>query len=673
MKNKINYLLIAFLSFLLITINAYAKSEKDLEFEALIEMPLDDLMNVVVSVASLENENLIISPAIVSSFKRKDLQSMGLRSLSDILSFFPGFVVNEPLIGQPVVQIRGLADINNQKILFLIDDTPYWLAANGSIPLLGIPFELIEKVEVIRGPGSVIYGTNASAGVIKVVTRKDDINSANFKLGEHDTANITGYQNWQHAPESDALTRFSYEIQTSDGYSANVNSALTGPPGLSPTEDGQVPKSEEIKSLYLSHKRGNFNGFLHASETEKSGASFGSVRTRSVYRENAVMLHGDYTFKQTSMNTKVFAEYNNYYSTLDIDDLLALWSIPGDGEFSYEDDGKDNYRFRGGVQTRLTLSKEHSILLGAEHEKRSTGNYLLLDDNNGNNLNAVPAPGFSTTPGFNGILIHGADESEENTIYAQSDSKINDFRFLLGLRYVDNNKSGSKTIPRLAAVYQLDNTQSLKLLYSVGFNSPTFRQNADVGAFGTSTNTNLEAETVRSYDLAYNYTDNGNLFVANLYYIEARDIIDSVNGLFVNSEDFERSGFELDYQLTRKSWLVYSNISYLEQGKDRKASDPSAAYAPQWNFSLGANYRLKPAHSFGASLRHISRRINSDDNTIVNLDYQFRQARFTVYATIVNIFDEEIMHPDVRTIGTTDITVQAFPERSAYLGIEYRY
>ena len=187
---------------------------------------------------------------------------MRLRSLSDILSFFPGFVVNEPLIGQPVVQIRGLADINNQKILFLIDDTPYWLAANGSIPLLGIPFELIEKVEVIRGPGSVIYGTNASAGVIKVVTRKDDINSANFKLGEHDTANITGYQNWQHAPESDALTRFSYEIQTSDGYSADVNSALTGPPGLSPTEDGQAPKSEETKSLYLSHQRGNFNGFL---------------------------------------------------------------------------------------------------------------------------------------------------------------------------------------------------------------------------------------------------------------------------------------------------------------------------------------------------------------------------------------------------------------------------
>ena len=651
---------------------AFAESA-DPEFETLIEMPIKDLMNVVVSVASLENENLIESPAIVSSFKRKDMQALGLRSLKDILSFFPGFIVNEPFSGAPVVQIRGLMDVNNQKILFLLDDTPYWIAANGNIPLLGIPFELIEKVEVIRGPGSVIYGTNASAGVIKVITRKDETNSANLKFGEHDTAIISGYQKWAHAPNSTWTTRIGYEIQSSDGHSASVENALTGPPGVSPTENGSIPRYEESKSIYLSHQSNNLSGFLHAAETEKSGASLGTVQSNSIYREDTLMLHADYTINREKQTTKLFAEYNNYYSTIEIDDLLILWSIPGDGEFSYEDDGKDNYRFRGGAQTKLKLNDKHTLLLGAEHEKRSTGNYLLLDDNNGNNLNSVPVPGFSTTPGYNGILIHSADESEENTVYAQSDLVLDQYRFLLGIRYVDNNKSGNEIIPRFATVYQLNKSHSLKLLYSVGFNSPTFRQNADVGAFGTSTNTKLEAETVRSYDLAYSYTEEGQLFVANLYHIQARDIIGSSNGIFVNSEEFERSGVEIDYQLTRKTWLMYSNISYLRQGDEMNATDMTAAYAPNWNFSVGANYMLKSSHRLGASLRYISDRINVNDYSLANIDYQFKKNNYTLYATLTNIFDKEIINPDVRTIGTTNIKLQAYPGRSAFLGFEYRY
>ncbi len=645
----------------------------DPDFETLIEMPINDLMNIVVSVASLENESLLESPAIVSSFNRKDMQSMGLRSLKDILSFFPGFIVNEPLSGSPVVQIRGLMDSNNQKILFLIDDTPYWIAATGNIPVLGIPFDLIEKVEVIRGPGSVIYGTNASAGVIKIVTRKDNVNDVNISIGEFKTANVSGYQKWSHGDNPANFTRLAYELQVADGYSASIENALTGPPGMSPTENGKIPRSEETRSVYLNHQRNNFSGFLHAAKTEKSGASLGSIRSKSIYRENTLMFHADYTFGQSDNTTKIFADYNNYYSTIEINDMLILWGIPGDGEFAYDNDGNDNYRMRGGFQTRLKLAAEHFLLIGAEHEKRATGDYLLLDDNNGNNLNAVPTPGFSTTPGYNGVLIHGADEAEESTVYAQTSSHLGDYRLLFGLRYVDNEKSGNKFIPRLSAVYQIDDTQSLKLLYAVGFNSPTFRQNADVGAFGASTNTNLEAERIHSYDLAYSYTSNGQLFVANIFHILAEDIIDSVNGSFVNTDEFERSGVELDYQLTHKHWMMYSNVSYLKQGEDMNPNDLTAAYAPTWNLSLGGNYRIIRPHCLGASIRYVGERINSGGHSLVNMDYQFKQKNYTLFATLVNVLDKHVLHPDVRTIGTTDIRVQAYPERSAFVGIEYRY
>lgn len=139
------------------------------EKDSLYEMSLEALLSV--KVVTGRPQTVLNAPSVVSTLKVDELSDMGVDRLTDMLVFLPGIEVNAAGIGNSPLQIRGISDSFNQKVLFLLNGAPYWMPAHGDIPLNGIPLNSIEKIEVIRGPGSVRYGTNASAGVINIITR----------------------------------------------------------------------------------------------------------------------------------------------------------------------------------------------------------------------------------------------------------------------------------------------------------------------------------------------------------------------------------------------------------------------------------------------------------------------------------------------------------------------
>lgn len=147
------------------------------------DMGLEQLSQLEVSVASGKRDSIVDAPAIVSSYSRADLEKFGIRTLKDMLSFIPGFVRQETYLGTTAVGVRGISDGFNQKLLLLLDETPYWMTSHSDMPLLGIPFESIDHIEVIRGPASVMYGTNASAGIVRVVTRHNDRSALALSAG----------------------------------------------------------------------------------------------------------------------------------------------------------------------------------------------------------------------------------------------------------------------------------------------------------------------------------------------------------------------------------------------------------------------------------------------------------------------------------------------------------
>jgi outer membrane receptor protein involved in Fe transport len=163
------------------------------EFPSYFNMSLQELLQIRVSVASPNSERIINTPAIVSRYDMQDMSGMGLRTLKDLLSFIPGFVLQDSRSGGTTVMIRGLVEAFNQKVLFMLYGVPYWMPSHSEIPLLGMPLEAISHVEVIRGPGAVIYGSNASAGVINIITKQTPQSVVAFSAGSHNKINGGGY------------------------------------------------------------------------------------------------------------------------------------------------------------------------------------------------------------------------------------------------------------------------------------------------------------------------------------------------------------------------------------------------------------------------------------------------------------------------------------------------
>ena len=157
--------------------------------ENLFDMPIEDLMNVEVQKvygASKREQKVTEAPTSITIVTQEEIQRFGYRTLADILegtrSFFTSYDRNYQYVG--IWGFSRPADYNN-RVLVLLDG--YRLNENlgGGSPIgsdLMIDVDLIDHVEIIRGPGSSLYGTNAQFGVVNIVTKSGrDYNTLEVK------------------------------------------------------------------------------------------------------------------------------------------------------------------------------------------------------------------------------------------------------------------------------------------------------------------------------------------------------------------------------------------------------------------------------------------------------------------------------------------------------------
>jgi outer membrane cobalamin receptor len=155
----------------------------------LTEMSLEDLLNLkVLSATKARAMTISNAPGVVYVFTRADFSRLGMKTLRDVLANVPSVQIEEYRSGHSSVWIRGVQERYNDKILWLIDRVPLRDSFYGhqSVDEI-IPLDMVERVEIITGPGSVLYGTNAFAGVVSITTRRSQ------DLGEHQSTARIGY------------------------------------------------------------------------------------------------------------------------------------------------------------------------------------------------------------------------------------------------------------------------------------------------------------------------------------------------------------------------------------------------------------------------------------------------------------------------------------------------
>jgi iron complex outermembrane receptor protein len=139
----------------------------------LADLPLEQLLNITVSSACKKSEKLSGAPAAIFVITAEDIRRSGFSSLPEVLRMVPGLYVAQSNAHTWAISARGFSDMNNNKMLVLIDGRSVYSPLFGGVfwDVQDLPPENVERIEVIRGPGGTLWGANAVNGVINVITK----------------------------------------------------------------------------------------------------------------------------------------------------------------------------------------------------------------------------------------------------------------------------------------------------------------------------------------------------------------------------------------------------------------------------------------------------------------------------------------------------------------------
>lgn len=180
--------------FLICYYNSFSQSDT----ASINTLSLEDLMNIKITTASKKAEQSQKAAGIVSIITSKEIEAYGAKSLFEVLDRATGvFMTGSFAVPNEVVSLRGDNSPHyNTKVLILLNGRPYresFVNGHNSSIYNALPLESIERLEIIRGPGSVLYGTCAYTGVINVITKSIEKNSAysTIRYGSYNTRQVT--------------------------------------------------------------------------------------------------------------------------------------------------------------------------------------------------------------------------------------------------------------------------------------------------------------------------------------------------------------------------------------------------------------------------------------------------------------------------------------------------
>lgn len=160
----------------------YAQEEQ-VKQEDYYELSLEDLMNIPINSASKKDETLFDAPLSSYTITKSDIEKSGATSIMESLRLAPGVIVREQTNGMYDIHIRGLENLTrtngaflktNSYTLVMIDNRPVFNHGLGGTNWESLPVDLndVERIEIVRGPSSPLFGPNAVTGVINIITKR---------------------------------------------------------------------------------------------------------------------------------------------------------------------------------------------------------------------------------------------------------------------------------------------------------------------------------------------------------------------------------------------------------------------------------------------------------------------------------------------------------------------
>jgi iron complex outermembrane receptor protein len=551
----------------------------------------------------------------------------------------------------------------NSRILVLVDghrvneDIYQSVGAGADFPL---DVDLIDRIEIVRGPGSSVYGSSAVFAVVSIMTKKAAALGRvelSAEAASHDA--YTGRLTWgQRFP--DAL-----EISASGTASDSKGHSLYFPEFDAPQNNNGVAEGADGERYHSLFGSVSWRGFtLQATHVDREkgiptaayGTAFGDTRSRTTDVRSYIDLS---TERSLGAGVELSARTYMDRASYDGDYAQAVSPVVINHDYS-----------RGewwGVEAAVTSRRiqNQTLLAGATVEldtRASFGNY--------------DADPFVRRQEYNGT-------SNRWAVFGQDEIRLGSrFLFNLGVRYDSYSSFGGKASPRVAAIYSPDAATAVKVLYGQAFRAPSVYE-LYYDAYGQKPNPLLQPETIRTFEavLERAFSENLRLGVSAFQYsidglISFRT--DPTDGLlqYTNADQVEASGVEVEAAGTWKGLSARASYSY-QDARD-KTTDGWLTNSPNHLAKLQATVSpFKAGVSAGLEVLYMGPRLTLGGNTVggfvlTNLTLVARPlvGGLSLSAGVQNLFDKRYSDP-----GSEEHVQDTIPQdgRSFRVKLSYRF
>lgn len=538
-----------------------------LSLEQLLEVNVDKVYG-----ASKHEQQVREAPSSVSLVTRNDIQKQGYRTLADALQSLNGIFVTDDR-NYSYLGIRGFnrpGDYNS-RVLLLVDghrlnDNIYGQGLYGTEAFLDI--ETVERVEVIRGPSSSIYGDNAFFGVVNVITRRgrslDGVVEAMAEAGDNDTYKAGLAYGKQFTNGVELFLSGSFYDTAGDG-------RIFFPEFNSPTNNNGVAENSDADRAY------HFFGSVGYHDWTLSGGW--SWRQKQIPTGSFETMFNDGGERTTDERAYVNLKCDHEFS----EDLRVIGRVAYDqsyylGEYPYgsppacvlnQDDATGEW-FSTDWQLNWRVAGRHTLIFGGDYREHLTIHQGNFDD--------VPR------------AVHLDDErgGQNFGFFAQAELSLRtNLLFNGGVRFDHYSTFGESVNPRLALIYHPWTETTIKLLYGEAFRAPNAFELYYSYPDQQKANPELQPETIRTYELVFEQGLPANLrFNAAGYYYEVcnlvSQVIDPADNLavFQNIDRVAAEGIELGLEKRCDNGLV-ARVSYAIQRTEDPMTDAELSNSPE--------------------------------------------------------------------------------------------
>ena len=548
------------MSIVLLAITSHFSRAESLD--SLYDLTLEELLNVSTNVASNTEHSVLEQPSIISLVTRDQIIHSGARDLVDVMRMIPGFGFAHDTLGINSWGFRGIWG-HEGKIMLIVDGAPHNDAAWGNL-IFGrrFPVELIDKVEIIRGPGAAKFGNYAELAVVKVTTVGKQMNGGFADVntrameGQFGSAEFTGaygqtlpsglgYSLSAHVKNARRTTR---HFSSADG---NLSTDQKNAPIDLIYLDGKVSYQDVTLSTLVEQFSFEHQESLLQIPTPETVIDQGYRRFHlgADYAAELTQLSDDLG-DDISLNGKVL-----YQETLAHNAVVIQSPVYRPGSHY----GIDTQRFIGSVDSSWQINEQDNLNVGMEYFRvkaiaRSTGDFFFdpAQKTAGDSSDLLP-----TYYGDNNQLTFN-----QKSVFFQFESYNDWVNYTLGARWASHSAtSKSVVVPRIGLAKSFGHF-GIKLMYNEAFRT------GDAEHLNLAVS-QLDPEELKSHEVEFSYLADSGLYKINFFKTDIKQsIVFNSDAFTENSGAIASKGLEASYNTQGDGWTQELTISIYRGDQD---------------------------------------------------------------------------------------------------------